>query len=225
MSLRDDFELCLEYAEALELKQAQQVQAQNNFIFVKNESERLKNKLRICTILSVVSGIILALAIMFVSYLTISFGTFEAAVLPYLIFPGGVLIIALFNLFKTKSESSDYETQKNRLIQQHSATAENCEYEIAELIKEIEQKNLLDIVPANYFGSAAIEFCLNQIDKKLATTPYEAFRLLDSEIKRLEEMEHLEQLNNARIEQLNSIKRAIDINTLVILSDQNRRYN
>ena len=57
MSLQSDFELCLEYAEALEAKQDQRVQAQSNIIFVQNESRRLKNKLRICTTLSLLSAI------------------------------------------------------------------------------------------------------------------------------------------------------------------------
>ena len=52
MGLQSDFMRCLEYAEALEAQQDQLSQAQNNIIFMRNESERLKRKLRICTILS-----------------------------------------------------------------------------------------------------------------------------------------------------------------------------
>ncbi|MBQ8310501.1 MAG: hypothetical protein IJX80_05755 [Clostridia bacterium] len=44
MSLQNDFELCLEYEEALEIKQEQREQAQNGIIFMQNESERLKKK-------------------------------------------------------------------------------------------------------------------------------------------------------------------------------------
>ena len=47
MSLQYDFERCLEYAEKLEDRQERRVNAQNNIIFVRNESERLKNKLKI----------------------------------------------------------------------------------------------------------------------------------------------------------------------------------
>ena len=76
-----------------------------------------------------------------------------------------------------------------------------------------------------FLSSAAIEFCLHQINKGLASTSYEAFRQLDREIKRLEDMERFEQMNNARIEQPERIKRAIDINTLVILTEQNNKDN
>ena len=38
-------------------------------------------------------------------------------------------------------------------------------------------------------------------------------------------MERFEQMNNARIEQPERIKRAIDINTLVILTEQNNKDN
>ena len=36
MSLQNDFELCLEYEEALEIKQEQREQAQNGIIFMQN---------------------------------------------------------------------------------------------------------------------------------------------------------------------------------------------
>jgi glucosamine 6-phosphate synthetase-like amidotransferase/phosphosugar isomerase protein len=73
---------------------------------------------------------------------------------------------------------------------------------------------------------AAIEFCLGQVRKKLANTAAEAFRQLNAEIKRVEQMEYLEQMNSERMEQLESIKRAIEINTLVTsIAEENRSKN
>ncbi|MBQ8310500.1 MAG: hypothetical protein IJX80_05750 [Clostridia bacterium] len=141
------------------------------------------------------------------------------AYLTYLIFPGGVFIVALFNGIKMRKESNALESQKSHLIQQYTAEAEECEREITRLIQEIYQEDLFDIVPADFFYTAAIEFCLNQVRKKLAVTAKEAFQQLDAEIKRLEQMEYLEQMNNERMEQLNNIKRAIDINTLVTIAE------
>ena len=220
MSLQDEFELCLEYAEALESKQEQREQAQNSIIFMQNESERLKNKLRLCLILTVVSVVA---AFLLLSTVMGSNDVTTNGLLPMLIFPCGIFIVSLFNGIKAKKESSEFESQKTHLIQQYTAEAEECDREITRLIQEIYREDLFSIVPVDYFYTAAIEFCLTQVRKRLANTAREAFQQLDAEIKRLEHMEHLEQMNYAQMEQLNNIKRAIDINTLVTLAEQDKR--
>ena len=121
-------------------------------------------------------------------------------------------------------EIAEIESKKASLIQQYTTEAEDCEQKLAYLVNRVYIEELFDIVPKDYFSVAAIEFCLDQIRKKLANTATEAFQQLDAEIKRLEQMEYLEQLNDARAEQLNEIKRAIDLNTLVTIAGQNK-YN
>jgi len=219
MSLQSDFELCLEYAEALESKWDQRVQAQNNIIFIQNDGERLKHKLRICATLSVLS----AIAILFLIFIVINTRpSTPMEVIPYFIVPANVFVVSFFNFIKTKKESDEVESKKSFLIQKYTAEFEECERAINILIKEIYEEDLLDIVPKDYFYASAIEFCLTQVRKRLANTATEAFQQLDAEIKRLEQMEYLEQMNYARMEQLNEIKRAIDINTLVTLVEHEK---
>ena len=57
----------------------------------------------------------------------------------------------------------------------------------------------------------------------MADTAAEAFQQLEDEIKRLEQMEYLEQINAAQMEQLDEIKRAIHVHTLIALAEQNRK--
>ena len=225
MSLQSDFELCLEYAEMFEAKRDQLVQAQNNIILMQNEGERLKNKLRVCTTLAILSFIAMSFfALMILSEPTINF----TELIPFVVVFMVVFIIVLFNRIKMKKESNDFESKKPSLIQQYTANAEKCEREIAKLIREIYDEDLFDIVPADYFSTVAIEFCLTRIRTKMATTATEALRQLEAEIKRLEHMEHLEQMNNARMEKLEDVKRAVEINTLVTLAleeEEKRRRN
>lgn len=218
MSLQSDFELCLEYAEELEDQQSQRVQAQNNIIFMQNESERIKNKVKICTtlaILSMIGIVILALIVFVVRY--------PMEYIPFLGIFVVLFIITLTIGIKTKKESNDFESRKPLLIQRYTADAEACERRMAALVKEIYQEDLFDIVPKDYFSVVAIEFCLNQVRKKLANTASEAFRQLDAEIKRLEHMEYLEQMNNEQMDRLDDIKRAIEINTMITLAEQEKR--
>ena len=216
MSLQSDFQLCLEYAEALEDKQDKLTQAQNNIIFTRNESVRLKDKLRLCTKLSV----LFAIGIAFFTCMLISFRTIEPISILLVIIIA--FIISFSNRVKTKKEFDELESKKDFLIQQNTELAEECRSEITELIKEIYRENLFDIVPMDYFSVEAIEFCLTQVRKKLANTATEAFQQLEDEIKRLEQMAHLEQMNTAQMEQLENIKRAIHINTLVTLIEQDK---
>lgn len=220
MSLQSNFELCLEYAEALEAKQDQLVQAQNNIIFMQNENERIKNKLRLCAILSVLS----AVALLLLTFMMVRADTADGReLLPFMVILIIVFIVSFFNCIKTKKESDDFTSKKPFLIQQYTEEADECKNEMTRLVQEIYQEGLFDIVPMDYFSVEAIEFCLSQVRKKMANTAAEAFRQLDAEIKRLEHMEHLEQMNNARMEQLNEIKRAIEINTLVTLMEQENK--
>ena len=111
------------------------------------------------------------------------------------------------------------------MIQKYTEEAEECEREITEIIRDIYFDDLFDVVPPDYFSVAAIEFCLTQVRRRLATTATEAFRMLDAEIKRLEHLEYLEQMNEAQMEQLSDIKRAININTLITLTANNNNNN
>lgn len=219
MSLRSDFELCLKYAEALENKQEQLARVQNNIIFVQNESERLKNKLRLCTVLSVLSGVgILGLSLRIFSVQSDDRADFFPLVLILLVVFGVSLLVRI----KTRKESGEMESQKNRLIRQYTQEAEVYEREIDGLVQEIYREDLFDIVPAEYFCVAAIDFCLTRIRQKMANSASEVFWQLDAEIKHLEQTEHLEQMNDARVAELNGIKRAIQVHTLVTLLEQNK---
>lgn len=220
MSLQSDLELCLEYAERLEEKREQCTQAQNKIIFINNESERLKKRIKICTTLVTVAviGLLLIAAIMF------AFGLKETADLFSGVLALSVMLIISFYIGnKAKKESLDLEAKKGYLIQQYTQEAEDSQRDLARLIEEIYREDLLDIVPPDYFSVAAIEFCLTQVRKKIATTATEAFRLLEAEIKRLEQIELLEQMNDAQAEQLEDIKRAIQINTLVTMNSQYKK--
>lgn len=213
MSLQNDFERCLEYARALEIKQQQKIQAQNNIMSVGNESERLKKKVSICMIVSALSAI---LALFLLS-------RFSPDLMPSLVLCIVTFIVSLCIGNKTRKESIELESQRSVLIQQYTADVERCDREMSDLIDEIHWENLLNIVPADYFYSAAIEFCLSQMRKKLANTATEAFQQLEAEIKRLEQLEQLEQMHVAEMEQLSSIKRSIDINTLATLMEQENK--
>ena len=221
MSLQSDLELCLEYAEALEAEQDRLVEAQNNIIFMQNESERLKNKLRICTAFAVLSAVVISVLVL----VTIGIRNTDA-IITLLVISGALMIVfgvALFNRIKTKKESDEHESRKPSLIQKYTADAENCSHKMERLMKEIYREDLLDIVPENYFSVAAIEFCLTRVRTKMASTAAEALRQLEAEIKRLEQLERLEQMNNAALEQLNDIKRAIEVSRLISIAEEEER--
>lgn len=220
MSLQDDFELCLEYAQMVENRQAQQLQAQNNISYLHSESERLSSKMRICTIVAIVAAAFIA--ILLFSRLG-GRGSVIDTLSPMLI-PLIAIGVSIFIFIKTKKLHSDLEAQKPYLIQQYAAEADACGREINRLVQEIYSENLTAIVPEDYFSVAAIEFCLTQVRNQLASTPKEAFQLLDAEIKRLEHLEYLEQMNTAQMEELNGIKRAIQINTLVTWAEGERNH-
>lgn len=213
MSLQSDFERCLEYAEELESYQQQKLQAQNNIMFVGNEIERLNKKFNICMIVCVIA----------VFFTILLFSKFSYDVIPSLVLCTVAFIVSISLGMKAKKQSAELESQKSILIQQCTIDAENCDREIIALINEIKQENLFDIVPADYFYTGAIEFCLAQMRKKLANTATEAFQQLEAEIKRLEQMEHFEQMHIAEMEQLGNIKRAVDINTFVTLMEQENK--
>ena len=220
MSLERDFELCLEYAEQLESKRDQRTAAQNGIVFMQSESERLKRKIGICTKISI-GG---AIAVLIFLITCIAAKGFVPEMFPLLIFGGGAFAVSTAILFKTKKESEEFEARKPAIIGQYTEEAEQCGRDMARIAEEIYSESLLDIVPSDYFSVAAIEFCLSQVRKRLASTPSEAFRLLEAEIKRLEQMEYLEQMNEAHLQRLDEIKRAIDINTLVVsIENRNRR--
>ena len=221
MSLQSDFELCLEYAEELEAQRDKRIEAQENIIFMQNESEKFKKKLKLCNTLSVVSAIggIIPLLIIMTS------GLIEALVafIPFVIIAVGVFSVAFSNRVKIQKEYNEFEARKPAIIQKYVEEAEECKQEMTRLIMEIEKRDLFEIVPADYFCVAAIEFCLTQMRKKLANTATDAFRQLESEIKRIEQMEYIEELHSARMEELNGIKKAIQVNTLVHLAEYNKR--
>ena len=221
MSLEHDFELCLEYAQMLESKRDQRAAAQNGIVFMQSESERLKRKIGICTKVAI-GG---AIAILLFVISCIAAKGFVPELLPFMIFGGGAFAISTGILVKTKKESDAFEAQKPAIIRQYTEEAEQCGSDMAHIVEEIYRENLLDIVPSDYFSVAAIEFCLSQVRKRLASTPSEAFRLLEAEIKRLEQMEYLEQMNEAHMQRLDEIKRAIDINTLVVSIENRNRHS
>jgi hypothetical protein len=226
MSLQSDLEYCLEYAEKLEAKRDQQIEAQNSIIFMQNETERLKNKLKVCTTLALLSVIgILFLAFMAFTFIAAESGEGLVQLFGLLIIAIAVFAVSFFKRIQFKNEYNDFERKKPSLIQQYTIEAENCQREMARIIKKIYYEDLFDIVPSDYFSVAAIEFCLSQVRKKLANSASEAFRQLEAEIKRLEQMEYLEELSNAHMEQLNDIKRAIEINTLITMAEQDKRKN
>ena len=228
MSLQSDFERCLEYAEKIESAHLQRVQAQNNIIFVQNNSNRLNSKLRISKTISTLSAVALFIvAFVVICAMIDSFSTFlltlgEAFPLLLILSIARAVSSSIFK--KTKMEIAELESQKAALIQQYTDEAEKCTQELKHLAREIYDEDLFDIVPKDYFSVGAIEFCLGQIRKKLATSATEAFQQLDAEIKRLEQMAYLEELSESQSEQLNEIKRAIDLNTLVTIAGQNK-YN
>jgi len=223
MSLQSDFELCLEYARDFEAKQEQLTQAQNNIMSLRGESERLKSKTKTFGVLFLFLVILLLVSISVIITSGASIGSDMLAVL--IIFVALPVILAavfLFFLIKSKKESDELEADMPRMIQQYTQDAENFERELVSIARDIYCDGLFDIVPKDYFSVAAIEFCLTRIRKKLATTATEAFRQLEAEINRLEQMDYLERMHEERTEQLNNIERAIYINTLVSLSEQNR---
>lgn len=225
MSLQSDLELCLGYAQKLEELQEQRVQGQNNIVYLQSESERLKNKKSKCLwvcILSVVIPQLLVLVIMLDNPIAGSDDGKKRSII-FLLCSIVVCIPFAVIWLKTRKKLAEHEARKPGLLQQYTAEIEACEREIADLIDEIYDEELTEIVPEEYFSVAAIEFCLSQVHKKLANTATEVFRQLDAEIKRLEHMEHLEQMNDARLEQLSEIKRAIDVNTMVNVAEQIRR--
>ena len=220
MSLENDFELCLEYAQMLESKRDQRTAAQDGIVFMQGESERLKRKVGLCTKLSIGGAIAMA----FFVFLCIAVKGAIVEMFPGLIRSGGVFAISTGILVKTKKESDEFEARKPELIRQYTEEAEQCGRDMARIVEEIYSENLLDIVPSDYFSVAAIEFCLSQVRKRLASTASEAFRLLEAEIKRMEQMEYLEQMNEAHLQRLDDIKHAIDINTLVVSIENRNKH-
>ena len=224
MSLQSDLEFCLEYAEALESKRDQRLQAQSNISYLMAESERLHNKLSKCRttfLLSAIGAVFMAFIVGSMAVSTGPIGSYIA----FLAILAITAIIALVLYIKTRNEFNDLESKKPSLIQQYAQEAEECEQELIQIVREIYRDKVLDIVPEDYFSVAAINFCLTQVRKKLATTATEAFRQLDAEIKRMEQMAYMEELNNAQLEQLSEIKRAIDINTMVTIAEHNKYHS
>ena len=109
MSLQSDLEYCLEYAEKLEATRDQQVEAQNSIIFLQNETERLKNKLKVCTTLAVLSVIgILFLAFMAFTFIAAESGEGLVQLFGLLIIAIIVFVISFFKRIKLKSEYNDF---------------------------------------------------------------------------------------------------------------------
>lgn len=226
MSLKSDLELCLGYAKRLEDLQEQRVQAQDSIVFLQTEGDRLKKSVRYSTIMGACATGYLGLGGIVGAVKSCSELGFLSSMCLLLIFSG--LATVAFTIFNRRRRSAsealkEIKANKPALLQQYTAVIENCEREIADLIDEIYEEELTEIVPEAYFSVAAIEFCLSQVQKKLANTATEVFRQLDAEIKRLEHMEYLEQMNDAQLEQLSEIKRAIDVNTMVNVAGQIRR--
>ena len=219
MSLQSDFEQCYEYAEEFEEQRDRLTQAQNNIVFMQNESERYKKKLRICTMLCVLSAVVTLFAVLIIIFLH---NTSSIGLLPFLVISVIVFVISFVNAVKTKKEFRDFECQKPSMIQKYSAEADESMRAMESLLAEIYEENLFSIVPANYFYTEAIEFCLTRIYNKMANTATNALLQLDAEIKRLEQMECWERMHNEHMDGLDNIKRAIDLNTLITMVESNK---
>ena len=216
MSLQSDFERCLLYAKKLEKAEEEQIASQEDIIYIRNESERLKKKWHTCAAIAFASVLIII-------FLLNTIITKKAVnLISITVVLGIVFVVSAVILIKTLKESLALESTKDSRIKEDIEDAAKWEREIEYLAKEIYDKNLTDIVPAEYFSVAAIEFCISAVRKKLATTDVEVFRLLDNEIKRMEHRVLLEEMHEARIEQLESIKEAIDTNTMVTWAEYNR---
>lgn len=220
MSLQSDLELCLGYAERLEDLQEQQAQAQNGIVFLHSEGEQLKKSVRWRAVANVLIPAYFAVGGIWGAISGITggdVGFFGAViVLIIMLFVAAVaFVITSYMRRSAQKELNDLEAKKPELLRQYTAEVEKCERDIADLVDEIREEELLEIVPVDYFSVAAIEFCLSQVRKKLANTPTEVFRRLEAEIKRMEQMDQLEQMNDAQIAQLSEIKHAIDVNTMV----------
>ena len=212
MSLQRDLETCLEYAEEFEAERDRQIQAQDNIICVNNESERLKNKIWICSKVTTISAI---LALILLGAIIIYIGRGGLDLLAWLVVAVVASVVAYYIRKKTEEESKKFESQKESMIQKYTAEAEESSRNATRLAKEIYQENLFDIVPACYFSTDAIEFCLARVQMKLANSSTEAILQLENEIKRLQQMELMEQMHNEQLNRLDNIRRAVDINTLV----------
>ena len=109
MSLQSDFEQCYEYAEEFEEQRDRLTQAQNNIVFMQNESERYKKKLRICTMLCVLSAAVALFAVLMIIFLH---NKSSIGLLPFLTFKISEFFFCLYSINKRNYENNNRYHQK-----------------------------------------------------------------------------------------------------------------
>lgn len=87
------------------------------------------------------------------------------------------------------------------------------------------EEGYFSIVPADYFSSEMLRYCISVIDRKLATTLQEAFLLLEQELQRQEQMAQQQWLFDAQAEQMERLTNAVHVNTMVTLLSNQERNN
>lgn len=91
------------------------------------------------------------------------------------------------------------------------------------LLQDAHDDGAFEVVPADYFGSEMIEYCISVIDRKLATTLREAFWLLEQELQRQKQRTQQQMMFDAQAAQMERLTNAVHVNTVAtVLSNQER---
>lgn len=222
---RSELESCLEYANRLEDLQIQKSDHQSEIVDSSYTQNVYEQRIQICNY--VIWGLLGILGI-FVLVIASSFDASsvtdpdEYAVFMLPVFLLISLFITVYIKKNFKHELKYAQDNEKKIIANNSAAIEEIDCQIIELVQEMVEKNVFEVIPTAYFYSSAIEYIISVFDRRLADSMKEAFKLLEAEIQRSEDMERQNELNESLLHEIQQLKHAVDINTYITYQTQNK---
>ena len=233
MSIRQQLVNCLEFAEGVEQIYDAIVQRQEHIAGMQSEENRREDRLSSfrrtfwCFIgfsaLFVGAGIVLyglnntIRLIILVLTMVDTVSIIAWFVIAAIVFSAALWIRSAKKLRRLKAEN-----QRKR--QELAAEIQELQGRMRSKLEEGSDKGYYRIVPADYFSSDMLRYCISVIDRKLATTLQEVFLLLEQELQRQEQLEHSQMLYDAQAERLDRLTDAVNVNTMVTMLAQQERY-
>jgi len=225
MSIRQQLVNCLEFIEGVEAIYDEIVQRQEHIAWMQSDENRREDRL----------GSLRTFCIIAIGFCTLFAGIGLAAgkllFLQALFSPetpaciatwGAIAVITLIVMLCIRSSA-----KLRRLKAENQKKRQELEVQIQELqermrskLEEGRDEGYYRIVPADYFSSDMLRYCISVIDRKLATTLQEVFLLLEQELQRQEQMEHRQMLYNAQAEQMERLTDAVNVNTMVTMLER-----
>ena len=254
MSIRQQLVNCLEFMEGIEAIYEEIVQRQEHIAGMQSEENRREDRLSLIRSICLIAGIFSVLFIvLFVAVGVVQFSktiasnglndalqqlqiiASEAVTDPEAIkMIMGVLIMLLLIIaaiigspilwIRSAKKLRRLKVDNQRKRQELEAEIQELQERMRSKLEEGSDKGYYRIVPADYFSSDMLRYCISVIDRKLATTLQEVFLLLEQELQRQEQLEHSQMLYDAQAERLDRLTDAVNVNTIVTMLAQQERY-